>query len=228
MYSTFLDKFPKIQYDINNSLFHNYETVGNIFYRIGIIKNVLNNTSAYYVYEIGDEDTPELLANSVYEDPGAYWIILYANDMMDPYYDWPLNYTAFQNYIISKYGSIEAAKTTIHHYEKVITRTLTPDNVISETRFIVDKQQLTQNNLNVPYDTYDELAIIQSVETFDIDGKTITQITKGEPIYCYDYEEQLNEDKRTIKVIKADYYDQIMNELNNIITNNKPFNRRLV
>lgn len=226
-YTSFLNQFPKIKYDISNSLYpESHETVTNIFIRIGIIKSVLNNISSYNVYEIDDGDTPDTLAQQVYNDAGAHWIILYANDMFDPQYDWPLPYDAFQSYIIEKYGSVETALTTVHHHEKVITRTLMPDNIVTETRFVVDAAQLTQNDLDVPYDVYFDLANTQSVETFNIDGKTLTQVTKGETIYCYDYENELNEKKRTIKVIKADYYPRIMDELRTLTGTNIP-NRRL-
>lgn len=223
-YNSYFNKLPKIKYDINNVLLDPYhETVTNIFFRVRVIQEVLNNINSYYVVELEDGDTPEILAEKVYGDAGAGWIILIANQILDPQFDWPLNYDAFNNYIINKYGSIEAAELLVHHYDMVITRELQPDNIISETRFEVNGTKLTDNNLSVPYNYYNphfgdpgSLANVQSVETFDMDGKTITVITKGEAISTYDYEYQLNEDKRLIKIIKKEYYSQIMDEFNTL------------
>jgi hypothetical protein len=223
IYTSFFNQFPKIKYG--------YETTTDIFIRIAVVHKTINNTASYYVYEVDDGDTPEILAEQVYGDAGANWMILYANYMFDPQFDWVLPYDAFNQFIISKYGSIEAAMSKVHHYEKVITRTLEPDNVSYETRFVVNETTLTQNDLAVPYDYYegliDPLARDQYVETFNIFGKTLTQISRGEAIDCYKYEQDLNEQKRLIKVIKSEYYLQILGELRKLTNYSEPYARRL-
>ena len=225
----FLDAFPKVLYDIEKRQYSNYESVTNLLFRFSIIKSVLNNISAYYYYIIKDSDTPEILAEATYNDSEAYWIILYANDIYDPQYDWPMNDTVFGNYIINKYGSIANAKTTIHHYEKVITREESLSGIITENRFVVNYDKLTTNTPDVPYDYYLNLPAIQSVETINMNGQTVTEIIRRDSISNYDYELQQNENKRTVKIIKPEYYGQIMNEFNNLTNNRRnPTVRRLV
>ena len=225
----FLDVFPKVLYDIEKRQYSNYESVTNIFFRFSIIKSVLNNISAYYYYIIKDSDTPEILAEATYNDSEAYWIILYANDIYDPQYDWPMNDRVFGKYIIGKYGSIANAKTTIHHYEKVITREESLSGIITENRFVVNYDKLTTNTPDVPYDYYLNLPAIQSVETINMNGQTVTEIIRRDSISNYDYELQQNENKRTVKIIKPEYYGQIMNEFNNLTNNRRnPTVRRLV
>ena len=116
--SQYFDLFPKIKYDINGDG-HNTETVTNIFKRIGILREVLSNAGSYVLYEIEEGETPEILAEKVYNDAGAGWIILYANKIIDPQFDWPMSDQVLKGYIISKYGSVENAQITYHHYEKV-------------------------------------------------------------------------------------------------------------
>lgn len=218
--STFFDKFPKVRYDINNTIVNKkYENVTDVFFRIAYMKEVLANASSYYVYELEDGDTPEILADKVYSDAGAAWMIIYANQILDPQFDWPLPYEAFLKHIIDKYGSVETAKTTIHHYEKVITRTDTsgPEDVVTEVRLVVNKSSLTDNTLSVPFDNYDDLPETQSVATFNISGRTVTEIIKRDAISMFDYEQQLNENKRIIKVIKKEYYGRIMKEFDSLI-----------
>lgn len=223
-YNSYFNKLPKIQYDINRSLLDsNYESVTNIFFRVRVIQEVLNNINSYYIFELEDGDTPEVIAEKVYGDAGGGWIILIANKIIDPQFEWPLDYESFNNFIINKYGSIDASQILIHHHDMVIIRELQPDNIISETRFQVNSTKLTDNNLNVPYNYYNphfgdpgSLATVQSVENFNMDGKTITVTTRGEIVYAYDYEQKLNDDRRLIKVIKKEYYSKIMDEFNEL------------
>lgn len=268
-YTSYFDKIPKLKYDINRSLVNpRYETVTNIFFRVKYLEEVLNNISSYYTVELSDGDTPEILAEKVYGDPGAFWMITMANKMIDPQWDWPLDYKEFQKYIIGKYGSIENAQTTTHHYEMVITRTVNPDNIVTERRYIVNGEKFTDNNLTVPYNYYfpsvilegvlvdntsikadstnytvdsgiDEqdpgefglqpgsLAFTQYVNNYNIDGKTINEIIKGEAINTYDYETDLNESKRLIKIIKKEYYARVMKEFDSLTSFRSPYQRRV-
>lgn len=228
----YFDQFPKIVYDINGARLSNYVTVTNIFFRLQILRSVLNNVSSYYEYLIRDGDTPEILADNIYDDSQAHWIILLANDIVDPHYDWPLDTNSFNNFIINKYGSIAAAKTGIHHYEKVIQRTESASGLMTETRFVINQEQLSDvgNLPDVPYDSYETLSETQTVETFNMgNGKAVEQITFRDDITFWDYEEALNEKKRAIKIIKPEYYPQIINEFAKLTKNtNAPYLRKLV
>lgn len=254
--SIFLDAFPRIVYDPVRSQYSNYDTVTNILFRVGFLKSVLNNTSLYTEYTISDSDTPEILAEKVYNDPNAYWMILYANDIYDPQYDWPLNYRSFLNYMANKYRSQAAADLSIpvntitnqqvinwtkkendpaanniHHYEKVIERTETFSGVTST--FINEIDYAPKANASIfsaeSYDSYIELAESGSYETFNIGDRTVDQRIYARFVTIFDYENDLNDRKRQIKLINPTYYSQIMNEFNGL-TNNaaNPNLRRLV
>lgn len=231
VYTPFFDRFPKVNYDINRSKVNpKYEALTDIFIRIGVIREVLNNAASYYIYLVEDGDTPEILAEKVYEDPGAAWMIIYANKILDPQFDWPLDYDSFQRFIIDKYGSVANAKTGIHHYEKVITRTVDtgPDEIVTETRFTVNQDKLTDNSLDVPYDYYENLPETQAVETYNVGDRAITEVIKRDAISYYDYENQLNEDRKKIKVIKNTYYPRVQTEFKKLVDFKEPFLRRLV
>lgn len=228
----FFDLFPKVLYDISGgkSKPKSFDYPTNILFRLRVVRDVITNSSAYYEYLVKESDTPDILAFNIYGTSEAHWVILFANDMVDPQYDWPLNSRDFQNYIINKYGSIENAKTTIHHYEKVITREESSTGLITETRFEVNEEQLTINDMDVPYDTWENLTDTQNVETVNMgNGKTVVQISKRNSITNYDYEEQLNENKRSIKIIKPEYFPRIVEELNILTKNgNARYLRRLI
>lgn len=256
--SPFFDLYPKIDYDINRRVVGEYtENLTNIFFRIGYIKDVVNNISSYVEYEIQEGDTPEIIAEKFYNDTGAGWMVILANQILDPQFDWPIDQQSFDRHIVGKYGSVSNAKGAVHHYEKVIERTV--DDVVTVSRYVINKQRLTENDLIFPYNYYESysietyktadsgfykadsgaitadldwdagetdlkggsLATRQIINTYNINGKTINEVIYGEPIYTYDYEVALNEAKRNIKVIRLEYYTQIMNEFK-ILTKSKP------
>jgi len=230
--SNFFSNFPILGYDIANKQYSNFQLTTNIFIRFRFLKEVLGNISAYYEYIVSDYDTPEIIADKIYGDPEAHWIILLANDMVDAQYDWVLSDRDFRNYIINKYGSVETAKTTDHHYEKVIVREQQATGTTSETRFVVNKEKLTDNDLDVPYDYYEgdgSLVETAGLSTYNLsDGMTVIEVVSRDVISCYDYEYNLNEAKRTIKIIKPEYYPQIMREFTAMLKAEPSFIRKLV
>jgi hypothetical protein len=239
----FFDSFPLTRYSISNFKYPDYYLVTNILFRTAIIKEVLSNSSSYIQYVVRDGDTPDILAAKIYDDPEAHWIILYANDMIDPQYDWPLTTSTFYNYMVDKYRT--AAEEDIgnpledyeviawtqdltnpnsfHHYEKVVKQVNTAARVESEVRYVVNKSKLTDNTPTVPFDYYDDLADEQDVVPIDldVDGQTVIQTIYRNAVTYYDYESELNETKRNIKIIKKEFYPQVIREFDAITRNSR-------
>ena len=257
--SSFFDKFPTIPYQISGVKYSSFQSIRNLLFRTSVIREALTNSSSYIRYIIRDGDTPEILASRIYGDPQAHWIILYANDMIDAQYDWPMTSTVFPKYIVDKYRSMAEADrgetledyevvawtqdttndASYHHYEKVIIRENQVAQVTTETRFEINKTKLTNNALtdngiNIPYDYYEgtgSLPVVQEVtpENLTIDGQTIIETVYGNAVTYYDYENELNESKRTIRIIKREYYTQINREFGTLTNKNtSPFMRRVV
>lgn len=211
--SSFFDRFPRVAYDINGTKPTERILATNLLFRLAFIRETLGNFSFFYEYVLRDTDQPDTLAHQLYGNPEAHWVILLANNIVDPLYDWPMNSSVFKNYIIKKYGSVETAKVTVHHYEKIITREESLTGIITEQRFIVDNTKLTDNTLTVPHDYYTGLPATQSVITVNMgSGKTVVEIKSRASITNYDWEYDLNEKRRTIKLIKPEFYNQILQE----------------
>jgi hypothetical protein len=260
----FLEYFPKVPYDIEKTSLSDYQIVTNITYRVGILREVLNILGSYFYYTIKDGETPEIIAENAYKDAEAHWIILYANNIYDPQYDWPLGSRAFRNFLAKKYkeqasndlgiplSSITDTQViswtqdttnanSVHHYEKQITRYNASDDVTLQLNYEVNGTNVASvlNNTleNIPYDFYTSantsdpraLEYTGSFETFNINGKTVNQTIKGAAITYYDYENDLNESKRLIKVIKSEYYPQIISEYKTLTdTTTERYLRRLI
>ena len=252
--SSFFDKFPSIPYQISGVKYSNFQTIRNLLFRTSIIREALTNSSSYIRYIIQDGDTPEILASKIYGDSQAHWMILYANDMIDAQYDWPLTSTVFPKYIADKYRSqaeddlgpglqdYQVVSWTRdvdnvasqHHYEKVIRRENKSEQTVEETRFVINRTKLTNNALDVPYDYYQGPGAVPAEQdvtpiNLTISGQTIIETEYRNSVTYYDYEDQLNEAKRTIRIIKKEYYNQLNTEFGVLTNKNVPiFLRRVV
>ena len=107
--------FPTIGYDVRGK--KNDSSVQRITDILKRVRQKLEiiNLAFFEEYFVQDGDTPESLAHQVYDDSQLHWIILYANYMTNPYYDWPLTYFDLQKFVNKKYGV--ANINAIHHYE---------------------------------------------------------------------------------------------------------------
>jgi hypothetical protein len=77
-------------------------------------KEVLANITVYDYYDIVDGETPEVISDKIYGTPEYHWVIMLANDLYDYRSDFPMTYTALQQYVTDKYGS---AADSIHHWQ---------------------------------------------------------------------------------------------------------------
>lgn len=204
----FFQPFPFTTYDITGEQPKTLRLVKNIFARAKFLDSVQAETYIYYLYDIKDGDTPEILANNYYGNPNRHWIILLTNDIVDPFYDWPLTYLNFSEFIKKKYGSIANSQTEYSYYEKIITKVDSVTNTETVNRYKVD------------YDTYLTLPS-SSVETKNLkDGNTVTITTTKRAVSYYDYEFDLNESKRTIKILDKQYIGDLEREMKLLLQNN--------
>lgn len=73
--------------------------------------------NTYFVdYDIQEGDTPENIAYRLWSDSSLSWIICYVNQIIDPFFDWPMRSDELMAYIKNKYGEDHVYST--HHYVK--------------------------------------------------------------------------------------------------------------
>lgn len=181
----------------------------NLLSRAAIVQKLLNNPMQFYEYAIQEGDTPEIVADKYYGDPFKYWIVLFSNQILDPIWEWPMSYTALLEYIDSKYATeaedagktpYEYTNTTVYEYKKIITTT----DVFTRNE-TVKKVSITEDDYNT---------LSESTTTYDIPGGTscIVAITKN-IVTLFDYEEDLNESRRQIKLLNSNYAGDIEQQL---------------
>ena len=107
----YFSKFPKILYDIKQD--GTSKVVTDIFRRIKVREKIKDNISLLDKYDVGEGETPETVAFKIYGDTNYFWIICLMNNVVNRFYDWPLDEFVFQQYVADKYSNPDG----IHHYE---------------------------------------------------------------------------------------------------------------
>ena len=103
--------FPLIPYDSVGD--GNFKLVTNLLKRVAVRSKVKTNVLVFDTYDVRSGETPEEIADKLYDDPELHWVVLMMNDITDRYHQWPLNENQFLAYINDKYDNIDAT----HHYE---------------------------------------------------------------------------------------------------------------
>lgn len=211
--------FPQTYYSFDTAN-ANFSLVTNIFTRTKFIKEILDNALLYYKYEIKEGETPEIVAYNFYGDPQKHWIILYINSIIDPHYGWVLHSQEFDNYIITKYGSLEDAKTELHHYELKIEEYNNVDGRINERIYTITDKDFnfaTKTTTTRTLPTVNSAPIKNSYSYSLKGGSTLTGTETYTAISNYDYEFYENEKRRIINVLNPDYASRVENELKELL-----------
>jgi len=195
----YFEKLPKVIYTDKTGY---SKIMTNLMARVSMKPTMLNNSIIYYEYNIQDGDTPEIIAHKYYGDVYRYWIVLYVNEILDPQWQWPVSSNAFDYYIADKYPNINVYNTT-HHFEKIITQHDSGTNTTTTNKLVIDE------------DTYNDL--ITSTKSATFSSGTVTITTTKKVISLYDYELELNETKRNIKILNSQYVNQLETEFSELM-----------
>jgi hypothetical protein len=202
----YFDTLPKIIHTNDNGV---STIMTNLMARVSIMPEILKNPMVYYKYDVQDGDTPEIVAHKYYDDPYRYWIVLFANKMLDPQWDWPLSSIQFNEYVNEKYGN---TLSNLHHYEKVITKTtrgIDDDQTVIES-FVISGEEFVSLLYSHPFG-------IDVARSFTLPIGYVDITIQPTPITNYDYEMKLNESKRNINILNSKYVDQLEKEFQDLM-----------
>jgi hypothetical protein len=203
MPAAYFDNFPYFAYSLNNV--GEFQWVTDIFRRTAPIAGLVKNKQVFYSYLIVEGETPEMIADRIYGSTKYHWVVTLLNGITDPLIDWPKSYANLVKYIVDKYGSIATASGTTHHYAMTISKVDSVGNSSQQT-FIID---LTKYNTLV--------SPVPVVTTF-ANGVTVTKTITASTVDNYTYEVNLNETKRNIILLQANYLPQIVTELEGLLS----------
>jgi hypothetical protein len=218
----YFSNFPSISYSLDDNDLE-FKLIKNPLTRVRFVREILQNVKIFYEYDFSDSDSPEIIAHKLYEDPNRYWMVMFSNDLIDPYYDVPLKDADLDSLLVHKYGSVANAQSQIHHYERRTNIVTNKDGNISENEYVIELQQYS-------YDFDTGLVIENTLPTISNpvsissestevanDGVIITKTVKDYAISNYDYELNLNEDKRKIKLVRSELVSEIETQFKSLL-----------
>lgn len=191
-------QIPEIQYPSRDSesQISDYVTLKNLFKRGIIREDIFNNLVFFEKYQIKGDDRPDNVAYEIYGDETLDWLILISNNIINIQTEWPLNQDAYQKYLLEKYGT-ESEFQSIHHYETVEIKN-------SQRQIMIPKGLEVPSNYVARY--FDPFTN-EYIERTD----AIRAITNLE------YEENIQTQKRNIFVLKNQYLNVILTDLEQIM-----------
>tara|TARA_Y100001973_G_scaffold26803_1_gene40494 strand:- start:229 stop:897 length:669 start_codon:yes stop_codon:yes gene_type:complete len=170
-----------------------YINVKNLFKRAKLKEDIFSDLTLFTKYKIQGDDRPDNVAFNVYADETLDWLVLLANNVMNVQNEWPMSHKSFENFLIDKYETEENIHG-IHHYETTEVRN-------TGGAIMVPK------GIEVPQD--------YSIEFWDDDTRNYTNISNiTTTITNYDYEIKIEDEKRNIFLLKQEYLNLILNDMN--------------
>ena len=108
----YFDQFPLIDYNLSG-VNGNTTEVTDIFRRVKARSKIADNVTLFDNYDVAEGEKPEDVAYKVYGEADYFWVVTLVNNIVNRYYDWPLDEYVFQQYVADKYSNPDG----IHHYE---------------------------------------------------------------------------------------------------------------
>ena len=194
--SDYFKKLPNFEYvsRLPNAKIGDYVTVKNLFKKGAIEEDILNNLSFQTKYKIKGNDRPDNVAYDFYGNSNLDWLVLLCNNIINIQTEWPLLQNDFDRFLLDKYGSYDKLND-IHHYE-------TQEIKNSKDVVIVPKGLQCASDYSVTYYDYniDQEKIVLSKDC-------TTAVTN------YEYESEIEDNKRNIFLLKPRYISVIRNDL---------------
>lgn len=202
--SKYFSYFPSIDHDLKDS--NQNVKLTNILRRFKIHSSLKDQAGVFYEYQIQDGDRPDTIAEKYYGSANYSWLVMHFNNMHDLVRDFPLFGNNFDEYVKGKYGSIATAQSTIHEYRIFVNqKDENGNNIPSKKRTLVDGRIIPEKYLVVDETTFNSTTAAYKYN--------LTGVTK------YDYEVELNEEKRKIELLDVKFLPTVRDEVENILRN---------
>lgn len=196
----FFSDFPKISYTVDD--YETRQVVVDIFKRVVLSKEYLDNSLYFEEYDVLHGETPEEVSYRFYGTTNLNWAILMFNNIMDPRFEWPVSEETLYKITEKKYGAPQNIFT--------INRAKNAKGYIVETFFILTEESTheepvrllfenpTEEGINTPIAYQDSLEIADFESNFEV-------------------ESEKNEKNRTIKILKPAIIQEVISNYKKLI-----------
>tara|TARA_R100000278_G_scaffold113330_1_gene91442 strand:- start:1460 stop:2116 length:657 start_codon:yes stop_codon:yes gene_type:complete len=165
----------------------------NLFKRGKIREEIIGSIAAFERFSINGDDRPDNVAFRVYGDSSLDWVVLISNNILNVRDEWPMNQYDFKRYIDNKYST--TLLTQIHHYESKEVRN-SKGLLLQQSGIWVDADHSFSWSEN---------------------GKKYTQ-TGTTSVSNLQFEEDRNNKKRSINVVRSNYLEVIKEDMRELLT----------
>lgn len=165
----------------------------NITLRQKLKSSIRDDLLTFYTYRVKDGERPDTIAQIYYGSVKFTWLVFVSNNIFDPIFEWPMSHSELETHIAKKYGSLDSAISTVHHYEEIIQ---------SYVEAGAGNPRIDERTIEI--DSTRFLALSSAGKT---NTKTITN---------YDYELNYNEQKKEITLIEDIYAEDILQNARNL------------
>ena len=203
--SNYFRRLPNLDYP---SLLKNRESntdfiqTKNLFRRTKIREDLFANFMQFDKYEIVGDERPDNVSEKVYGRDDLDWVVLLSNNIIDINNEWPLSQSQLNRFLSDKYTPQELV--SIHHYETLELR----DN---KNQLILPAGLVVDEDFNLEYLSGGQIKSTNSL----VEGRPVRAVT------FFDYENDLNEQKRNINVIKKDFLGMFIKDFERIMKYDK-------
>ena len=202
--SNYFNQIPDFEYvsRLPDAKISDYITVKNLFKRAFLREDIYQNLTFFTKYSIKGDDRPDNVAAEIYQDSSLDWLVLLTNNIINIPNEWPLSQDDFNRYLLDKYDNdYNTIYNGVHHYETIEVE----DS--NETIIIPAGLEVSQDFTTTYYDYF-------------IGGlTTANNITR--PITNYEYEENLENKKREIYILKLEYLSVVIDDIDDLMTYKK-------
>ena len=171
-------------------------TVKNLFKRGKLKEDIFGDLTFFTKYKVVGDSRPDNVAHQVYGDETLDWIVLLSNNILNIQTEWPLSQQSFHNFLLNKYGT-ESAIQSVHHYETMEVTTSTGEVIVPSGLEVLPDYSIT----------FYDAGLNASVTRSDI----------TDAVTNYEYEEKKEDAKRNIFLLKQDYLNLILNDMEEIM-----------
>ena len=203
--SNYFRRLPNLDYpSLLNSRESNtdYVQTKNLFRRVKIREDLFSNFMQFDRYKVQGDERPDTVSENVYGKSTLDWVILLSNNIIDIKNEWPLTQLQLNEFLNEKYTPQELV--SIHHYETLELR----DN---KNQLILPAGITVDEDFNMEYMSGNQIRSTNSL----VDGRPIKAVT------FFDHENELNDRKRNINVLKPEFLGIFIKEFERIMKYDK-------
>ena len=185
-----------------------YLRVKNLFRRVKLRDDLNNIFTIFYKYQIPEGARPDTIAEEIYGSSDLDWVVILTAGIINLRNEWPLDNRHLYRFVESKYGLENV--NNIHHYE---------------TKEVKDSKGRTILPAGKKVDSTFSMVDPDNANKVNITPNPVIGVTNWE------YETLINEDKRSIYLLRREYLQMYLNDMREIMHYDKSsqfVNRRLV